>query len=231
VVLSRLQLLNALAAIGDVDGPLPGTVPGTIQALELQEKAVFYKLAVAATVSGTVVAGVEASGGQAGTEGAEPGADTDRDARCRGACLLLSISLPLWRLAFRDCRYFAGMLHAIIASRTYNTTPVQVDIGNVVIQMLGRFVHPPSLDLESGVGADLRGMMLIFARPGSLQATWRYTMLANILVLLLMPACSSKVSCLRGMEQHSSGAYSVTMSDLKPTPDPHLLPLLIFQSP
>ena len=66
------------------------------------------------------------------------GADTDRDGRCRGACVLLTISLPLWRVAFRDLRAFSAMIYSVLASRAYNTTPVVTDIGNLVLQVLGR---------------------------------------------------------------------------------------------
>jgi hypothetical protein len=61
-----------------------------------------------------------------GATGAAGQADTDRDGRCKGACSLLSISLPLWRVAFRDVKLFSGMMYAFMASRVYNTTVVQV---------------------------------------------------------------------------------------------------------
>ena len=144
-----------LAAIGDVAAPdhlaallavdptvvapasassFPSPPPPSSWALQLeqQEGALYARLHDAAVGGGggVPVTAPSATAGQgepaAAAAGGGGGADTDRDARCRGACVLLSISLPLWRVAFRQPRGFAGMLHAVLASRAYNTTPVQV---------------------------------------------------------------------------------------------------------
>ncbi|KAG1652730.1 hypothetical protein FOA52_009228, partial [Chlamydomonas sp. UWO 241] len=201
VILGRVAVAGALAAIGDVE-PMdfaqllggPGAAAGDWRtAMAAQEGALFLRLAAAAVggegcgADDAVV--TDAAPGASG--GDEAGADTDRDARCRGAVSLLASSLPLWRIVFRDVDYFAGMLHALLASRAYNTTPVQADLGKLVLDMFGRFLRPPSLGPDSPIQASLSATLLSVASSSGAAAgqrmTWRYVMLANSLSVLLMP--------------------------------------------
>ena len=78
---------------------------------------------------------------------------------------------------------------------TINTslsTP-QSDLGNLTLQTLGRFIRPASLHPDGPEAAELSSTLLHLSKPGALKATWRYTMMANALTLVLMPNPNSKV--------------------------------------
>ena len=63
--------------------------------------------------------------------------------------------------------------------------------------MMGRFVRPIGLGpADSPAAVELSATLLMLARPGCAAlrgSTWRYTMLANVAALLLMPPPSSQV--------------------------------------
>eukprot|EP00955_Chlamydomonas_euryale_P104034 365535-Chlamydomonas_euryale.AAC.70 len=221
--LTRASAAAALAGIGDVPPPdtaalLALTAGGdwrTEQAAA--EVALFTRLQTAAVAgragdaSGSAAPADAAAGpggaaaaaetdaaSSAGGSGGGSDSDTDRDARCRGAALLLHSSLPLLRVVFRDVAFFSGLLHAVLASRAYNTTPLQSDLGVLVLSLLDRFVRPPALDPDGPEQTQLSASLLSVARPGNGSGggaggskggmTWRYVMLANVLAVLLMPA-------------------------------------------
>lgn len=73
---------------------------------------------------------------------------------------------------------------------------MQMDLGNLITQMLGRFLVPPSMQPGVGAAAELSTLLLHLGRPGALRAPWRYTVLANVLALMLMPPATSQV-CAR----------------------------------
>ncbi|GAX74187.1 hypothetical protein CEUSTIGMA_g1636.t1 [Chlamydomonas eustigma] len=217
--LAQLQLWQVLAAVADIETPdldletasgSAGACSGEAgastewQQLLAQRQQDLLECLKQAAVSGKDSAAFSTPLGQDSSVGPESGAsamtaagqaDTDRDGRCKGACGLLSMSLPLWRVAFRDVRLFSAMMYAFMASRVYNTTAVQADIGNVLIQMMGRFIRPALLHPDGPEAAELSSTLLALSRPGAMKgATWRYTMLANVMSLLIMPTPDSQAA-------------------------------------
>ena len=80
--------------------------------------------------------------------------------------------------------------------------------------MMGRFVRPVGLGpADSPAAVELSATLLMLARPGCAAlrgSTWRYTMLANVAALLLMPPPSSQVCEYvweEGDESHTSRPY------------------------
>ena len=73
-----------------------------------------------------------------------------------------------------------------------SSTP-QADLGNLTLQALGRFIRPASLHPDGPEAAELLSAVLQMSRPGALRATWRYTVMANVLSIMLMPHPGNKV--------------------------------------
>lgn len=139
--------------------------------------------------------------------------ESERDGRVLGASRVMQMCLPFWRHIFRHPSLFSCMLTALMGSRRYSSSQAQAAISQLLMNMSGRFMHPPALDLSSPLYLDLCRLFLSLGAPSALRQHWRYSLTANIFLLLTMPPMSH-------------GADDVAVQRLAATFTTHFLVLL-----
>eukprot|EP00798_Chlamydomonas_sp_ICE-L_P021952 gene21952-29000_t len=164
------------------DGPSPAAE------LAIQESKFFSRLSSAAT-NGPSPAAVAAEAESSSVGSDAGGTESERDGRVLGSCRVFQGCLSFWRAIFRQRPLFVGMQHAAMASRAYPGVRAQTQLGNLLVQMTARFLHPPSLDCNSPEYTALSSQLLALAKPGAAatRGGGRYILIANVLVLLTMP--------------------------------------------
>ena len=90
--------------------------------------------------------------------------------------------------------YFRATLHALLASRQHNSSPQQAAIANFAVQLTNRYIFPAALDPRSPEYDTLAQQLLQLAQPSALRASWRYSLMSNVLLLLLLPPPDSPLA-------------------------------------
>ncbi|KAL6746697.1 hypothetical protein V8C86DRAFT_1463456 [Haematococcus lacustris] len=151
--------------------------------------------AAAAAAAGESVA---MEGGEASSAAARRAEATESEVEglVAGACSALNACLAFWRCCFRQPPAFTALLHALLASRCHNNTRLQANISSLMLSFANRFVMPASLEPNSPAATTLAGQLLHLAHPNTLRSSWRYSLSANVLVLMVQPPPSAGPACL-----------------------------------
>jgi len=176
--------LAAAAAGVDEAGAVTAFYARLADAAESATPAGGSSTGAAAAAAGAPAAGAAASGSAAGGGGTQ----AEEDGRVDGAVRALSHCLSYWRLVFRDHAAFAAMIHALLASRVHNSHQAQAALSGLLVNYVSRFLTPPAMTPATPEWSDLAARVLRLAQPEVLRSSWRYSLTANVLALLLMPS-------------------------------------------
>ncbi|GFR44375.1 hypothetical protein Agub_g5525, partial [Astrephomene gubernaculifera] len=119
-------------------------------------QAFFLRLRAAAVGSSSSSSGTSSGSSSKTATGAAPApasasaatatpqeSESERDGRVLGCCHALSSNLNLWRLVFRQPNWLAAVVHALLAARTHNATVPQTALGELLLALATRVLHPP----------------------------------------------------------------------------------------